>query len=106
VDIEALPQIGTANDVITLLHPDERIEILEAEPSERSAVFGCIWTRKEAYLKGIGIGITADLASDYLGAGGRAASPSGWTVASIPVSAGYAGAVAVRGTSRLTVHDC
>lgn len=104
VDVEAFPEIGTVHDVITLLHPEERSEILAADPSEQSARFACIWTRKEAYLKGIGVGVTADLASDYLGAADPGATPPGWTVASIPVGSGYAGAVAVWGATRLTVH--
>lgn len=105
VDVEALPERETITDVSALLHDAERREILSAEPSKRPAVFARLWTRKEAYLKGIGIGVTHDLAADYLGAEERAAGPPGWTVINLPVAAGYAAAAAVVGQLGVTRPD-
>jgi len=97
VDVEPISQQDTVAEVSPLLHPAERTEILSATPSKRAAAFTRIWTRKEAYLKGIGLGVTHDLTADYLGTEQRAAAPMGWTVVAAPVPAGYVGAAAVQG---------
>lgn len=96
VDVETLPESETIDEVSALLHPAEQIEISSAGPSKRASVFTHIWTRKEAYLKGIGVGVTHDLAADYLGTEERAAPPLGWTVAAVPITAGYVAAAAVQ----------
>ena len=95
VDVEIVPPPETIAEVSELLHPIERREILSAASSRRAHVFTTIWARKEAYLKGIGIGITADLAADCLGAAEQATTLPGWTVISLPIAAGYAAAVAI-----------
>jgi 4'-phosphopantetheinyl transferase len=95
VDIEALPRWSTVAEVSSLLHPDERAEVAAAAPAERRLVFARIWTRKEAYLKGIGSGVAVDLAADYLGTEERAAGPKGWVVATVPTGAGHVAAAAV-----------
>jgi 4'-phosphopantetheinyl transferase len=97
VDVEAISQRDTVTEVSPLLHPAERTEILSAVPSKRAAAFTRIWTRKEAYLKGVGVGVTRDLTADYLGTEQQAAPPLGWTVVAAPVPAGYVGAAAVQG---------
>jgi len=95
VDVEVLPPPETIADVSALLHAAERKEVLSAAPTRRAHVFATIWTRKEAYLKGIGVGIAADLATDYLGVDGQANTPKGWSVINVPVAAGYAAAAAI-----------
>jgi 4'-phosphopantetheinyl transferase len=95
VDVEALPSREAVNEVSALLHPAEREEIDSAAATQRPAVFARLWTRKEAYLKGVGIGVTHDLAADYLGSEGRAAAPVGWRVVDVAAPAGYAAAAAL-----------
>jgi len=95
VDIEMLAQPEIVNSVGALLHAAERKEIFLAAPSKRSQVFTRIWTRKEAYLKGIGMGITDDLAAEDLGGEEPTNAPQGWTVVKLPVATGYAAAVAI-----------
>jgi 4'-phosphopantetheinyl transferase len=97
VDIEALPTRAAAAEVAERLHPEERLEVLSAAPARQAEIFARVWTRKEAYLKALGTGIGHGLESDYLGAEGRAPGPEGFAVASVPVAAGYAAAVAVHG---------
>jgi len=93
VDVEALPAPESVDEVGALLHPGERAEILAAAPAARPARFARIWTRKEAYLKGLGVGIATGLAADHVG---RTASPlPGWTVLDAPAPGGYAAAAAV-----------
>lgn len=74
--------------VQSLLHPSERTEIERAAPERRAAVFSRLWARKEAYLKGIGIGIVDDgLAGECRPA---------WKVFDVSAPPGYAAAVAVK----------
>ncbi|MEE1930430.1 4'-phosphopantetheinyl transferase superfamily protein [Streptomyces sp. TRM 70351] len=87
IDVEKLPTEETVELCIADLHPREQAELAELTGEERLAAFARLWTRKEAYLKGIGTGLSRDLALDYLGGGvgGRpSASPPGWTVLNLP----------------------
>jgi 4'-phosphopantetheinyl transferase len=96
VDVEAVPPPDAVSQVAELLHPAERAELHAAAPSERAMVFTRLWTRKEAYLKGVGVGVAHGLDSEYLGAGGRAAAPPHWSLLDVPVPGPYASAAALR----------
>jgi 4'-phosphopantetheinyl transferase len=58
-----------------------------------------LWTRKEAYLKGLGTGLGRDLALDYLGTAAPELRPPDWHVADLPMPPGHAAAFAVRAGS-------
>lgn len=97
VDVERLPGAETIDVCVGALHLDEQRELAGcAAGAERAAAFGRIWTRKEAYLKGIGTGLSRSPAQDYLGARAER-HPAGWTVLDVPCGATHAAAVAVRG---------
>jgi 4'-phosphopantetheinyl transferase len=96
VDVQAQPDDRGIDPVVSLLHPAERDEIITAAPAERGSVFARVWTRKEAYLKGLGTGIAHDLDGDYLGTQQPTAMPPDWEILEVPVPAGYAAAVAVQ----------
>ena len=96
VDVEIFAHDETPSEVSSLLHADERSEIASAAPSKRIEVFARLWTRKEAYLKGIGTGIAHDLDADCLGTRQHGALPHGWTVLDVPVASGYAAAAAIK----------
>lgn len=96
VDVEALANDRTLDSVVSLLHPAERDEIIAAGPAERGEVFTRLWTRKEAYLKGLGAGIAHDLNTEYLGTQQPTAMPPDWEILEVPVPAGYAAAAAVQ----------
>jgi 4'-phosphopantetheinyl transferase len=96
VDVEGVAVDGTVEDVQALLHPAEQQELRDSAPSERPQLFARIWTRKEAYLKGIGSGVADDLARDYLGLARRCDGPPGWTVIEVPAPEGFAGAAAIK----------
>jgi 4'-phosphopantetheinyl transferase len=93
VDVEELPSQDTTAEVSALLHEEERRQIVGAAADERSGVFARLWTRREAYLKGLGTGIAHGLTAEVVGQG--LAGGPGWTLLDLPVASGYAAAVAV-----------
>ena len=96
VDVEPCPDWPGAL-VERALHPRERAE-LEAIPGDhRRSAFTRLWVRKEAYLKGLGIGLGRDLSLDYLGESWPEGRPPGWSVGNVDAPAGYAAAYAVQG---------
>nr|WP_155073815.1 4'-phosphopantetheinyl transferase superfamily protein [Streptomyces taklimakanensis] len=98
VDVERLPRDETVEVCTPALHPGERAELESAPPEGRRELFGRIWTRKEAYLKALGTGLSRDPALDYLGTDpGR--RPPGWTVLDVPCGPRHNAAVVVRGDS-------
>lgn len=106
VDVEAVPASEAAAEIGAMLHPAESRELAALPASDRPAAFTRAWTRKEAYLKGEGIGLARDLSLDHLGTGPvPRPGPAGWTVADVLVPAGYAAAVAVRAAGRPPVAD-
>ncbi|MFI2782714.1 4'-phosphopantetheinyl transferase family protein [Streptomyces sp. ALB3] len=94
VDIEPVPDAARARTLARVLHPAEAAEI--AADDDVALAFARIWTRKEAYLKGIGTGLGRALDADYLGLLDRTATPRGWVLANMDVARGHAAAVAVR----------
>jgi 4'-phosphopantetheinyl transferase len=96
VDVQVLAGSGAVGDVAELLHPAERAELSATAPSERVMAFTRLWTRKEAYLKGLGVGVAHGTATEYLGLQQRAPSPRGWSVIDVQVPPSYASAAAVR----------
>jgi 4'-phosphopantetheinyl transferase len=96
VDVEVLPRPQTISEVSQLLHPAERAEIRAAAPSQQAMAFTRLWVRKEAYLKGVGVGVVHGLATEYLGTDKEAAAPRGWTVLSVPVPPSYDAALAIQ----------
>ncbi|WP_436698795.1 4'-phosphopantetheinyl transferase family protein [Nocardioides sp. BYT-33-1] len=99
VDVERHPDDPVA--LAKLLHPRESEEIEAAaqgtlDGGRATVRFTRAWSRTEAYLKGIGIGLGRDPHLDYLGtdeAAGRSLGP--WTVRDVVVPEGYGAAVAV-----------
>ena len=103
VDIEIPARADTVRDVGELLHRKERVELLATGAADRARAFTRLWTRKEAYLKGVGVGLGHGLATPYVGCGPRPVAPSGWSVLDVDVPHPYTAAAAVatgRGTER------
>ncbi|MCG7524265.1 4'-phosphopantetheinyl transferase superfamily protein [Streptomyces sp. OfavH-34-F] len=96
VDVEPVPGARTLTEAADVVHPLEAAELAALAPESRPAAFARVWTRKEAYLKGLGIGLGADPSTEYVGAGPAPAAPAGWLIADIAAPAGHRAAVAVR----------
>ncbi|MEU6056335.1 4'-phosphopantetheinyl transferase superfamily protein [Streptomyces xanthochromogenes] len=93
-DVERVPRSDTVDICARSLHPDEQRELAAVAPEERHGAFGRIWTRKEAYLKGLGTGLSRQPSLDYLGADtGR--RPAGWSVIDLSCAPHHNGAIAV-----------
>ncbi|KKZ70869.1 hypothetical protein VO63_26605 [Streptomyces showdoensis] len=96
-DVEAVPEAGTVGQVADSLHPAERSELALLAGAERAAAFTRCWTRKEAYLKGTGQGLSGTgFADTFVGTGARPLPVPGWTLTDVRVPQGFAGACAVR----------
>lgn len=101
VDVERHPEdpVGLAG----LLHPRETEEIQAAangtlDGGRASVRFTRAWSRTEAYLKGLGIGLGRDPHLDYLGTDDAPSRTiAGWSVRDVTVPEGYGAAVAVLG---------
>ena len=109
VDVE---EIRTAPDLAGIARrfftPAESAGILSLPPAGQPAAFYACWTRKEAYLKAIGRGIAAGVASVeiFTGPDGQpalrspapdAAPLADWTVRDLAAGDGYFAALAAEG---------
>ncbi|MFD8034620.1 4'-phosphopantetheinyl transferase family protein [Streptomyces sp. NPDC059717] len=105
VDIEGLPRPERVSLCRSALHPWERRELEQCAGPGRPAVFARLWARKEAYLKGTGVGVGRWTSDVYLGDAGPGAPPrpDGWHVLDVPCGPGHAAAAAVRKPVRHTV---
>jgi 4'-phosphopantetheinyl transferase len=96
IDVEELRDQGAIAEVSKCLHPYEQAELSALTPAGRIFAFLRCWTRKEAYLKGTGEGLSGGLSHTYVGAGELPATVPGWTLWDITVDAGHTAAVAMR----------
>ncbi|MFK0097800.1 4'-phosphopantetheinyl transferase family protein [Streptomyces sp. NPDC091040] len=92
VDVQRVPRTGTVDALLPRLHPAERAGLSRVPRAARAAAFARLWTRKEAYLKGLGTGLARGLATDCLLDGTQ---PPGWHVRDLAAPPGYAAATAV-----------
>lgn len=90
---------------------EEAAELMSLAEHQREAAFFRCWTRKEAYVKAIGDGLSAPLdgfaVSLQPGAGARMIHLGGdiraaaaWSLRDLPVASGYAAALAYRDSPR------
>ena len=99
VDAERCPDPAQLSGLAAVLHPEEAAEVAAAheasDPDEAVTRFTRAWTRTEAYLKGVGIGLGRDPQVDYLGTSAdHERQLDGWRVRDVHVAHGYGAAVA------------
>jgi 4'-phosphopantetheinyl transferase len=96
VDVEGVPAPRAVAEASRQLHPLEREELLALVPEQRREVFTRLWSRKEAYLKGIGVGLAHGLVGEYLGTGRQPDPPTGWVLLDVGVPPGYFASAALK----------
>ncbi|PCG84674.1 4-phosphopantetheinyl transferase [Streptomyces sp. WZ.A104] len=96
VDVEKPPAQDALSHLVPCLHKRERAELAALPAGERPSAFTACWARKEAYLKGLGIGLARGPHLDYVGAGGEAAALTDWTLTDVAAPDGFFAACAVR----------
>jgi 4'-phosphopantetheinyl transferase len=108
VDVEALRALDDAEAIARRFFAEvESRALMSASPADRPAAFFNGWTRKEAYIKAIGDGLSCPLHAfavtlrggepvRFLRIGEDPAEPARWTLHAWRPSAGYVAAMAVR----------
>jgi 4'-phosphopantetheinyl transferase len=111
IDIEWCRPLPDRDAVARRFFAQTESAALAALPEEqRDAAFYAGWTRKEAYLKAVGTGLSQDLdgfcvelrparPAGLLSIGGDFRAARGWTIADLPLPEGYRGACAVPATA-------
>ncbi|MGW1201108.1 4'-phosphopantetheinyl transferase family protein [Streptomyces sp. NPDC002536] len=94
-DVEVEQPLSVVTEVTRMLHPREIAELDALPASARPPAFARCWTRKEAYLKGTGTGLSESPAVTYVGSGEVPASPPRWVLTDVDAGQGHAAAIAV-----------
>lgn len=108
IDVEELAPVPDLDALAArVLHPAERALLSGAGAGRRLEQFLQLWTRKEALLKGMGVGLSEDVAHTSVADPARPVYDAGparapgeaeaWIVHDLGVSDGFVGALAVRG---------
>ncbi|MFI6641237.1 4'-phosphopantetheinyl transferase family protein [Streptomyces sp. NPDC050504] len=110
VDAEGAKNLDVEELARPTLTPEERQYVLSRPPGEeRTRAFLRCWTRKEAVLKAVGIGITVELNTLETGpasegpvtvAAGVEGGPAEWAVRQIPAPEGWSAALALPAGTR------
>jgi 4'-phosphopantetheinyl transferase len=96
VDVEAIRATADIDGIAArFFSRDEQRALASLPPAQRLAASFQCWTRKEAYVKGTGSGVTVPLRTIDVWDGGRErVTVSGWSVHQVDVAPGFAAAVA------------
>jgi len=94
VDVEQVRPIEDAERIATaFFHPAEYEELMRTPEPVRLEMFCALWTKKEAYVKALGTGLSLPLESFSV----VGPPPEQWSLYELAPYAGYAGAVAFEG---------
>jgi len=82
IDVEKIRPLPDATELTSQLHPLEREALLRVPPIDLETAFYRCWTRKEAVLKAVGMGLNMPLNSFSVHTGSQ---KRGW-ITSVPAS--------------------
>jgi len=117
VDVERVRLLPDAEQVAErFFSPGERAALRRLPPRERAAGFFACWTRKEAFLKATGEGLSRPLDSfdvsvppsesaRLLRVDGDSLAAQRWSLTAIGPAPGFAGAVAFEGQASVSCHQ-
>jgi 4'-phosphopantetheinyl transferase len=106
VDIERHRELPDLENIAhRFFSPEEAAELLELPAAEKTSAFYHCWSRKEAYIKAMGGGLSIPLDSfrvtlrpsvpaRFVSLGGSEDAARGWTLDSFDPAPGYTGAIA------------
>lgn len=101
IDIEATIDGAEVQLLRSALHPLEARELESLPEESRATAFTQCWTRKEALLKGCGIGLALPPADCFVGLGSRYVQgrrrADGWWLQDLGVTGGYFASLALHG---------
>ncbi|MCB1019522.1 MAG: 4'-phosphopantetheinyl transferase superfamily protein [Bryobacterales bacterium] len=103
VDLEKLRPVEDALEIATrFFSPPETAELAQLEAEERSGRFLDLWTKKEAFVKALGVGLSRPLPSFTVPRGEEgwvepAEQDKAWRLCRLRVHDGFAGAFAAEG---------
>jgi 4'-phosphopantetheinyl transferase len=112
IDLERLRPIPDIEEIARRYFcPEEAAEILPLPPGEREQAFFRCWTRKEAYIKAIGDGLScpldsfqvtvqADTPAHLVQIAGDRVAAAAWTLQDLPLAPDYIAALAYPGRQR------
>lgn len=113
VDVEQHRALADLENIAhRFFSPEEAAELLQLSALEKTPAFFRCWTRKEAYIKALGGGLSIPLdsfrvtlrpgvAARMVSLAGEADTARGWTLHDFDPGAGYAGAIAYHDVPRL-----
>lgn len=106
IDLEALYPMHDLDDVAADHFSDAELAALRALPqAERLAGFYRCWTRKEAFIKALGEGLSHPLKSFSVSLAPKESSRvDGWTVEQLDPAPGFIGAWAMRGSPAIRLR--
>jgi 4'-phosphopantetheinyl transferase len=117
IDVEQLRKLDDPESIATRYFSSAEVsELLSLNPDERGLAFFRCWTRKEAYVKAIGDGLTIPLncfevtllpgtPARFVHLAGDMGTASDWTLDHLEPAPGYLGALAYRDSRRpTTIH--
>lgn len=112
VDMEEIrPMMDMREIAARFFCPEEAAEIMSLPQAERSRAFFCCWTRKEAYIKATGAGLSTPLSSfrvtvypdsvpRFVHLAGNAGEVRAWALHDLRLADGYSAALAYRNQPR------
>jgi 4'-phosphopantetheinyl transferase len=106
VDVEGHRELDYGELAATVFSPSERVSWSALAPADHRRAFYSAWTRKEACVKALGLGlqepptnfsvtIAADPAPEIVRCGGEPSAPQLWHVTPVPLAPSYSCALAV-----------